>query len=55
MTVAELIKKLEQLPPDLPVVVHDRFGDCIYLTKVFVDYDRRKDEQPVAVLAKDDD
>lgn len=55
MKVAELIEKLEQLPQNLPVVVHDRFGDCIYLTKIFVDYDPRRDEQPVAVLTKDDD
>lgn len=49
MTVAELIEKLEQFDPELPVVTHDSFADCIYLTKAYVDYDYFTDETVVVI------
>lgn len=49
MTVAELIEKLKQFDPELPVVTLDRYADCIYLTKIYVDYDYHTDETVVVI------
>lgn len=49
MTIAELIKKLNDFDPDAQVTIWDENCDCIYVQKIVFDYDYSTGENVVVL------
>lgn len=49
MTVAELIEKLKDFDQETQVATWDKYCDCIYIQKIFLDYDYKTGENVIVL------
>ena len=49
MTVAELIEKLKDFDQETQVAAWDEYCDCIYIQKIFLDYDYKTGENVIVL------
>lgn len=49
MTVAELIEKLKDFDQETQVATWDEYCDCIYIQKIFLDYDYKTGENVIVL------
>ena len=49
MTVAELIEKLKDFDQETQVAAWDEYCDCIYIQKIFLDYDYKTGENGIVL------
>ena len=49
MTVVELIEKLKDFDQETQVAAWDEYCDCIYIQKIFLDYDYKTGENVIVL------
>ena len=49
MTVAELIEKLKDFDQETQVAAWNKYCDCIYIQKIFLDYDYKTGENVIVL------